>query len=154
MGFGGGGGVSVLENGRKSQKMKSINCPGFVWKNYGMYVQRCRKHCGKRRNCSLRAIFSFLTVFSKDFYCKHVKRRTCLGKGQYIVLNLYALSMYYTIVTFNDPEKGVWKHPGKRRKCWYPTFSPFPTMFSNFLVKKRKINVWLTFICLLQTLWI
>ena len=40
-----------------------------------------RKHCGKRRNCSLRAISSFPTVFSKDFYCRHVKTRVCLGKG-------------------------------------------------------------------------
>ena len=25
------------------------------------------------------------------------------------------------------------KHCGKRRKCWFPAFSPFPTMFSNAL---------------------
>ena len=31
-----------------------------------------RKHCGKRRNCSLRAISPFRTVFSKDLYCRHV----------------------------------------------------------------------------------
>ena len=24
-----------------------------------------------------------------------------------------------------------WKHCGKRRKCWLPAFSPFPTMFSK-----------------------
>ena len=40
-----------------------------------------RKHRGKRRNCSFRAISSFPTVFSKDFYCRHVKTRACLGKG-------------------------------------------------------------------------
>ena len=40
-----------------------------------------RKHCGKRRNCSLQAIFPFPRVFSKDFYCQHVKTRACLGKG-------------------------------------------------------------------------
>ena len=40
-----------------------------------------RKHCGKRRNCSLRAISSFPTVFSKDLFCRHVKTRACLGKG-------------------------------------------------------------------------
>ena len=26
------------------------------------------------------------------------------------------------------------KHCGKRRKCWYPAFSPFPTMFSKALL--------------------
>ena len=31
-------------------------------------VQKDRKHFGKRRNCSLRAIRPFLEVFSKDFY--------------------------------------------------------------------------------------
>ena len=33
-----------------------------------------RKHCGKRRNCSLRAISPFPTVFSKDFYYRLVKK--------------------------------------------------------------------------------
>ena len=32
-----------------------------------------RKHCGKRRNCSLRAISPFPVVFSKGLYCKQVK---------------------------------------------------------------------------------
>ena len=40
-----------------------------------------RKHCGKRRNCSSRAISPFPTVFSKDLYCRHVKTRACLGMG-------------------------------------------------------------------------
>ena len=40
-----------------------------------------RKHCGKRRNCSLRAVSPFPTVFSKDLYCRHVKTRAGLGKG-------------------------------------------------------------------------
>ena len=41
-----------------------------------------RKHLGKRRNCSLRAISPFPTVFSKDFYYRHVKTMACLGRGQ------------------------------------------------------------------------
>ena len=45
------------------------------------YVQMGRKHRGKRRNCSLQAISPFPTVFSKDFYCRHVTTRACLGKG-------------------------------------------------------------------------
>ena len=40
-----------------------------------------RKHCGKRRNCSLQAISPFPEVFSIDLYCRHVKTRACLGKG-------------------------------------------------------------------------
>ena len=45
-----------------------------------------RKHCGKMRNCSLRAITPFPTVLSKDLYCRHVKTRACLGKGYIILL--------------------------------------------------------------------
>ena len=37
-----------------------------------------RKLCGKRKNCSLRAISPFPTEFSKDLYCRHVKTRACL----------------------------------------------------------------------------
>ena len=48
------------------------------------------------------------------------------------------------IPTFNDLEKESFlKLCGKRRKCWWPAFSPFPTMFSthskwnfNFLSRK------------------
>ena len=43
--------------------------------------KRGRKHCGKKRNCSLRAISPFPAVFSKDLYCRHVKTRACMGKG-------------------------------------------------------------------------
>ena len=48
-----------------------------------------RKHCGKRRNCSLRASSPFPTVFSKDLYYRHVKTRACLEKGQYILSYIY-----------------------------------------------------------------
>ena len=44
-------------------------------------LQTGRKHCGNRRNCSLRAISPFPTVFSKELYCRHVKTRACLGQG-------------------------------------------------------------------------
>ena len=40
-----------------------------------------RKHCEKRRNCSLRAISPFPTVSPEDLYYRHVKTRACLGKG-------------------------------------------------------------------------
>ena len=38
-------------------------------------LQTDRKRCGKRRNCSLLAIFHFPAVFSKDLHCRHVKTR-------------------------------------------------------------------------------
>ena len=43
------------------------------WWEWQKVLQMGRKHCGKRRNCSLRAISPFPTVFSKDLYWRHVK---------------------------------------------------------------------------------
>ena len=51
---------------------------GLKWQKV---LQTGRKHCGKKRNCSLRAISPFPTVFSKDLYCRPVKTMACLGKG-------------------------------------------------------------------------
>ena len=51
---------------------------GWKWQKVH---QTGRKHCGKRRNCSLRAISPFPSVISKGLYCRHVKTRDCLGKG-------------------------------------------------------------------------
>ena len=43
--------------------------------------QTGRKHCGKRRNCSLRAISPFPTVFSKGLFLRGLKRCYCVGMG-------------------------------------------------------------------------
>ena len=48
-----------------------------------------RKHCGKRRNCSLGAVSPFPSVFLKDLDYRHVKSRACLGKGE---VKLFSLS--------------------------------------------------------------
>ena len=39
----------------------------------------------------------------------------------------HCLTFYHTIPTFKRKRK----HCGKRRKCWSPAFSPFPTVFST-----------------------
>ena len=42
------------------------------------------------------------------------------------------LILYHKIPTFNDPgERSLLKRCGKRRKCCFPAFPPFPTMFST-----------------------
>ena len=49
-----------------------------------------------------------------------------------IVNNLFTI-----VLTFNDPKKeGFGKHCRKRRKCWFPAFSPFPTMFSTLITER------------------
>ena len=52
-----------------------------IWWKWQEVLQMGIKHCGKRRNCSLRAISPFPSVFSKDLYCRRVKTRACFGKG-------------------------------------------------------------------------
>ena len=49
--------------------------------NGGKFSKRVENTVGKRRNCSLRAISPFPTVFSKDLYFRHVKTRACFWKG-------------------------------------------------------------------------
>ena len=62
-------------------KLKEFADGNFDFDENGAKVLRKgRKRCGKRRNCSLRAISPFPAVFSKDLYCRHVKTRACLGK--------------------------------------------------------------------------
>ena len=71
--------------------------------------QTGRKHCGKRRNCSLRAISPFPTVFSKGLFPRGVNRRHCVGMGIllhnifYLLENNFGhLTLYHTILAFND----------------------------------------------------
>ena len=65
-----------------SSKLKGIADDIFKFAENGEKVPlKDRKHCEKRRNCSLRTISPFPAVFSKYLYCGHVKIRACLGKG-------------------------------------------------------------------------
>ena len=50
-----------------------------IWWKWQKVIQAGKKHCGKRRNCSLRAISPFPTVFSKGLFPRGVKRRHCAG---------------------------------------------------------------------------
>ena len=59
--------------------------------------------------------------------------------------SMHPLTFYHTIPTFNHPEKKAFrKHCGKMRKCWQPSFPPFPTMLST--LSKTKIPVLANFI--------
>ena len=58
-----------------------------------------------------------------------------------VILSDNTLTLYHTVPTFKYPEERAFgKHCGKRRKCWLPAFSPFPTMFS-FLSKTELISI-------------
>ena len=44
-----------------------------IGRKWQKVIQTGRKHCGKRRNCSSRAIYPFPTVFSKGLFPRGVK---------------------------------------------------------------------------------
>ena len=52
-----------------------------ILRNWKKVIQTGRKHCGKRRNCPLRAISPFPTVFSKSLFPRGIKRCHCAGMG-------------------------------------------------------------------------
>ena len=52
-----------------------------IWRKWQKVIQMGRKHCGKRRNCSFRAIPLFPTVFLKGLFPRGVKRCHCVGMG-------------------------------------------------------------------------
>ena len=55
-----------------------------------------------------------------------------------------ALTLYHTIPTFyTSGKEGIWKHCGKRSKCWYPAFSPLCT-FSTLESKQSSHPLVLT----------
>ena len=72
--------LSQITNLDSSKLKESADDSFKLVKNGRKFSKKGRKHCGERRNCSLRAISPFPTGFSKDLYCRHVKTRACLGK--------------------------------------------------------------------------
>ena len=70
-----------------------------------------------------------------------------------------SLPVYHTIPTLNDTgEEAFRKYYGKRRKCWLPAFSPFPTMFStrlktNFIIR-HYLNWHLQILSIMKKIYI
>ena len=52
-----------------------------IWQKRQKVIQMGRKHFEKRRNCVLRAISPFSTVFPKSLFPRGVKRCHCMGMG-------------------------------------------------------------------------
>ena len=66
-----------------------------------------RKHCGKRRNCSLRAISPFPTVFSKGLFPRGVKRCHCVGMGFKCLICLSKSGKYFFPYKVSGPRRSV-----------------------------------------------
>ena len=66
-----------------SSKPKEFADDNFKFHENGRKLSyRVEKYCGKRRNCSLRAISPFSTGFSIGLFPRGVKRCHCVGMGQ------------------------------------------------------------------------
>ena len=65
-----------------SSKLKEFADNNFESDNV---LQKGRKICGKRRNCSSRAISPFPTVFSKALYCRYFKNQGLFGIFQGLI---------------------------------------------------------------------
>ena len=60
-----------------------------------------REHRGRRRNCSLRAISPFPTVFSKGLFPRDVKRCHCLGMGSKVSCQTISYFFFQRDVTIH-----------------------------------------------------
>ena len=56
--------------------------------------KRVENTVGKGEIARYEQFLLFPQCFLKDLYCRHVKTRACLGKGN------------HTVLTFNNPEEG------------------------------------------------
>ena len=52
-----------------SNSAANTNMMAKIWPNWDTIIGLSRKHCGKRRNCSLQAIYPFPKMFSKAGCC-------------------------------------------------------------------------------------
>ena len=66
-----------------------------IWWQWQKVLQKVRKHCGKRRNYSLRANFSFFHSVFKILVLQTHKNQGSFGKGFLTIFN----SMYITIAS-------------------------------------------------------
>ena len=77
------------------------------------------------------------TISSKH-YLQHLK---AYQRQIIIMIGAASRTPCHPILCFNNPEKEAFrKHCGKRRKCWLPAFSHFPTMFSTLSYKFYHLN--------------
>ena len=79
-----------------SSKLKEFADDNFKFgEKWKQSIQTGRKHCGKRRNCSLQAISSFPTVFTKGLFPRGVKKVSLCGNG--LKCRLYFVSVWTSL---------------------------------------------------------
>ena len=94
------------------QNWKHLQKKIKTWPNDGIAIESVDNIVGKGQNADCLHLLFFPTMLSDSLYLKvvnslppnHNFKRSCIRR--------------------------LWKR-GKRRKCWWPSFSPFPTVFST-----------------------
>ena len=114
-----------------------------IWWKWQKVFQTGRKHCGKRRNCSLWAIFPFPTVFSKGLFPRGVIVWEWVKYGDKHVLRSWLSSLQMSIrISINlCPPKfplDVWFYPVSR---YFPT-----TQFSDIRFQDNLVSTYLFYI--------
>ena len=65
-----------------SSKLKEFSDDNFKFDENGRkFFKQVENTVGKGEIARHEQFLLFLTLFSKDLYCRHVKSRACLGKG-------------------------------------------------------------------------
>ena len=72
--------LSQMTNFRLFQ-VESLADDNFKFDENGRQLSKWVENTGKRRNCLLRAIYPFPTMFSKGLFPTGVKRCHCVGMG-------------------------------------------------------------------------
>ena len=99
-----------------------------IWRIRQKVLQRGRKALWEKEKLLVTSNFFFSHSVFKRLILQTRKNQGLFGKE----FKVSCLTLYHTIPIFNNLEKeAFWKQCGKRRKCWKPAFSPFPTMFST-----------------------
>ena len=83
-----------------------------IWGKWQKVIQTGRKHWGKRRNCLLRAIFTFSTVLSKGLFPRGIKRCHWVGKGKILLetkFNPFPNKPWFLLVCSTSLLKTLWE---------------------------------------------
>ena len=116
------------------------------WWKWQKVHQMGRKHCGKRRNCLLRAISPFPTMFSEDLNCRHIiKGLKVLKVAQmerpwYFGTDRWSSPLYMTILLLCNWDS-FGKQSWKKEKLIFFTqgFLPIQLKFNG------SSHIWLVF---------
>ena len=85
-------------------------------------------------------LYPFSTMFSTNKFC-HLSHNELFTKrpiSDRVKLKVFADNKINVAEMMISRSNRVENIVGKRRKCWLPAFSPFPTMFSKILLFQSR----------------